>query len=86
MRKSQGSLPLAFVLAMAADAGVAAPVNSSGDAQPIRAGLLTALAAPPAVFTTTADGKTYQTITTRKRIAQFFPNFKNCFSGTWRNC
>ena len=86
MRKRQGSIPLAFVLAMAADAGAAAPVNPGSDVQPIRAGLLTALAAHPAVSTTTADEKIYQTVATRKRIAQFFPNFKNCFSGTWRNC
>ena len=85
MRKRQCSIPLAFVLAMAADAGVATPINAGGD-QPIRVGLLTALATHPAQSSPTTDGKIYQTITTRKRTAQFFPNFKNCFSGTWRNC
>lgn len=86
MRKGQASLPLAFVLAMAADASIAPPSDLADSSQVMRAGVLAALAAPTLHKGVQSETGKYQEIRTRDRIAQFFPNFRNCFGGTWRNC
>jgi hypothetical protein len=81
MRKTQASLPLAFVLALAAEAGVVPALNEH--ATSLRAGSLSAFDQATGAV---SDNERPHRTGIRDRIAQFFPNFKNCFSGSWRNC
>jgi len=86
MRKEQAALPLAFALAMAVDAGAPLPSNLITRPSPMRAGLLSELNRAQIGHDLSSDSKQYQQIHTRDRVVQFFPNFKNCITGTWRNC
>jgi hypothetical protein len=86
VRRIGGSLPLAFVLAMAAEA-----VGTSHDpAKPLRAGDLRELL--DAAGDENIAANSFMTSGDRRlpgdKIAQFpnFNNFLNCNSGTWRNC
>jgi len=94
MRKGQASLPLAFILAMAADASAALALDATPPAAtPLQAGALRYLldrAADAHIFTRDMDRSGDRRLP-GDRTAQFpnfpnFPNFHNCFSGNWRNC
>jgi hypothetical protein len=94
MRKGQASLPLAFVLAMAADASAATPTDVNDKAIPIEAGALRKLldrAIDANIITRDMDQSGDRRLPGDK-TAQFFPNFPNfpnffnCFNGSFRNC
>jgi hypothetical protein len=88
------TLPLAFLLAMAAETSSNGLPNGDGS-QPLQPGSLAALATKAdELFLPTGQPATkrYHPVPGEK-TAQFFPNFpnffnnfKNCFSGFWRNC
>jgi hypothetical protein len=85
MNKLNHSLPLAFLLALAAD-GANAPVVEAKESAPVLTyGMLSDLL---------ADGNSSSNVERPplrpggQKVAQFFRNFgfPNCFSGNWRNC
>ena len=84
---SRGPLPLAFLLAMAADSTSAAPLHAAG--APLSRGTLSSLLPvglqpiSPPTANRTHEGQV------GTKLVQFFPNFpnfRNCFVGSWRNC
>jgi hypothetical protein len=84
-----GSLPFAFLLAMAADANANAipgAVGSKGNLEPgMLSDLLRRSAAPEFSVKSVDQVKDGEAMT----VVQFFPNFpnfRNCFTGNWRNC
>jgi hypothetical protein len=79
MTKKTELLPLAFVLAMAAEAGAAPAVDQP--VGPLTVGALAALAQQPSTTAIDPDRPTF----VHDRLTQFF-NFFNCFRGAWRNC
>ena len=85
MNKLNRSIPLAFLLAVAADAS-SLPFGESTDAPPVLThGMLAALLADDAKSTVAEPhGKP----PAGQEVAQFFRNFGflNCFGGAWRNC
>jgi hypothetical protein len=94
MRKGQASIPLAFVLAMAADASAASPAEVNGNAIPLEAGALRHLldrAADANLIARDMDQSGDRRLPGDKTAQYFpnfpnFPNFFNCFRGNWRNC
>ena len=84
-----GPLPFAFLLALASEANGAAaslPMDTQGNLQ---AGMLSGLLDPNGhpefsikSVEQVKDGET----TTVVQYFPNFPNFRNCFSGYWRNC
>ncbi len=84
---SRGPLPLAFLLAIAADSTGAAPLHDAS--APLVRGTLSGLLpkglqpiVPPAADRT-HEGQV------GTRLVQYFPNFpnfRNCIVGSWRNC
>lgn len=94
MRKGQASLPLAFILAMAADASAATVSDVSQPNIPLEAGALRQLldrAVDVHIITRDMDQSGDRRLP-GDRTAQYFPNFPNfpnffnCFNGNWRNC
>jgi hypothetical protein len=85
MNKINRSIPLAFLLAVAADtSGV--PFGAANDVPPVLThGMLAELLAG-SVKSSTAEPDGRQPPNTK--VAQFFRNygFLNCFTGNWRNC
>lgn len=91
MRKGSSSLPLAFVLAMAADASAAGLPDATQPDQPLKAGDLRRLldrAVDQGLITRPMDQPGDRRLPGDKTAQYFpnFPNFSNCISGTWRNC
>lgn len=90
MRNGQASLPLAFILAMAADASAATMPDTSQPNIPFEAGALRALLEKGLA---SEIGREPAQSGDRRlpgdKTAQFFPNFPNfhsCVAGMWRNC
>jgi hypothetical protein len=82
--KITGALPLAFVLAMAADASATGVAYVPAGEDFWRVGSLSRLlgdsdSGQPNV---TAEGRS---AATPDQMAQWL-NFRNCFTGSWRNC
>ena len=90
MRKGQASLPLAFILAMAADASAATVPNASQPNIPLEAGALRALLEKGLANQITRDPlQSGDRRLPGDKMAQFFPNFPNffnCVQGYWRRC
>ena len=91
MRKGQASLPLAFVLAMAAESSAAATTpDAIQPTIPLEAGALRALLEKGLANQITRDPlQSGDRRLPGDKTAQYFPNFPNfhnCFSGMWRNC
>ena len=93
-RGTTGTLPLAFVLAMGAEASAAAVQPSDGKGEALRPGMLADLV-QQAVGVNAGGVNTDQSGDRRlpgDKTALFFPNFPNfpnffnCFNGFWRNC
>ena len=86
---SRGPLPLAFLLAMAADGahGAAPELNT---ATPLQRGSLSALMPriPDQAAAAPADRRLHEGQVGTQLVQFFpnFPNFRNCFVGNWRNC
>jgi hypothetical protein len=76
-----GSLPLAFALAMAADISAAGVVNVPEGENLWRAGSLSRLLEDVS-SSNSAQGRS---AAMQDKLAQWL-NFRNCFSGNWRNC
>lgn len=90
-RRNCGQLPLAFVLAMAAEASGASLSDAYDPAKPLRAGDLRKLLNAGSLEAMAANS--FESSGDRRlpgdKTAQFFPNFPNflnCFAGGWRNC
>jgi hypothetical protein len=84
-RSAKETLPLAFALAMAVEGSSDAALPSVQG--PLRAGVFGALVVPAV----TPDGmlgahNNGKAPTVREQVVQYFPNFRNCFTGYWRSC
>lgn len=79
-----GPLPLAFALAMAADLSAAAPVNVPEGETLWRAGSLSRLLDDSENVSSSGTAQGHSAAA-QDRLAQWL-NFRNCFSGNWRNC
>lgn len=79
-----GPLPLAFALAMAADISAAGVVKVPEGENLWRAGSLSRLLDDSENVgpSSSAQGRS---AATQDQLAQWL-NFRNCFSGNWRNC
>ncbi len=84
-----GPLPLAFLLALATEASgstVTLPTDANDHLQPgLLAGLLNLGGNPEFSIKSVEQLKNGETTT----VVQYFPNFpnfRNCFTGNWRNC
>lgn len=90
MRRGQRSLPLAFILAMAADASAATLSDTNNKTTPLEAGTLRKLLDPTtnANMVTRDMNQSGDRSMPGEKMAQFpnFPNFFNCVRGYWRNC
>ena len=91
---AKGPVPLAFLLAMAADASGASVADASRD-MPLEPGSLAPLLQGTVIRSggnLTASGEALYQPVPGYKTAQFFPNFpsfpnfNNCFNGNWRNC
>lgn len=86
-----GQLPLAFVLAMAAEASASAPAEATNPPIQLEPGVLSGLlaAATERSQTQPASGQRWIRGSAGTKVVQFFPNFpnfRNCFVGNFRNC
>jgi hypothetical protein len=84
-----GRLPFVFLLALASEANGSPALlttDSKGDLQPgMLSGLLNLNGNPEFSVKSVEQVKNGETTT----VVQYFPNFpnfRNCFSGYWRNC
>jgi hypothetical protein len=90
--RSVGPLPFAFLLALATDANsgkALLPADTQDNLQPLHPGMLSGLLNlnenPEFSIKSVEQVKNDETTT----VVQYFPNFpnfRNCFSGYWRNC
>lgn len=76
-----GPLPLAFALAMAADVSAAGALSVPEGENLWRVGSLSRLLGDSARSNSSAEGRAAAT----EQMAQWL-NFRNCFTGSWRNC
>ena len=77
-----GPLPLAFALAMAADVSAAGALNVPEGENLWRVGSLSRVTwLISARSNSSAEGRAAAT----EQMAQWL-NFRNCFTGSWRNC
>jgi hypothetical protein len=84
-----GSLPFAFLLAMAADAdasAIPAATDTKSNLEPGMLSDLLRLNGPPEFTVKTVDQVKDGETTTVVQYFPNFPNFRNCFTGYWRNC
>jgi hypothetical protein len=85
-----GPLPIAFILAMAAETMSGANANAINAQNALQLGSLSLL------FTQAIEhfplgrssDRGWSPGNAETKLAQFpnFPNFRNCFAGAWRNC
>ena len=89
MLKGQGSIPLAFILAMGADVSAAIP-DASQPNKPLEAGALRLLLEQGLAKEIVRDPlQSGDRRLPGDKIVQYFPNFpnfRNCIRGNWRNC
>ena len=84
MNKLNHSIPLAFLLALAADGSNALVVDANESAPVLAQGMLSALLAD---MRTPPTGEPVQQVLPHQMLAQFRNyGFANCFNGGWRNC
>ena len=84
---SRGPLPLAFLLAIAADSASAGPLHDAGS--PLSRGTLSGLLPDGLLTITPPTAKLPHERQVGTKLVQFFPNFpnfRNCIVGSWRNC
>jgi hypothetical protein len=84
-----GSLPFAFLLAMAADANASAIPAATDMKDNLEPGMLSDLlrqSAAPEFTVKSVDLVKDSETTTVVQYFPNFPNFRNCFTGYWRNC
>ena len=91
MSRRVGTLPLAFVLAMAADTIGGAGFEPANPLKPLELGTLSGLlkaAIDNPANSSSIDKKLIQGNDGTKLVQFFpnFPNFRNCMTGAWRNC
>lgn len=85
---SRGPLPLAFLLAMAADTANAGTFPVAEGAA-LRPGALSGLLPRDLQPTSPSPEQRTHEGQVGTQLVQFFPNFpnfRNCFVGSWRNC
>jgi hypothetical protein len=87
MNRLHHSVPLAFLLALAADGSNANVVEANGPAPVLTSGMLAALLAD---INTSSTARPHELPSAEPKMAQLptFRNFGfyNCFTGAWRNC
>jgi hypothetical protein len=90
-RRIAGQIPLAFILAMAAEASSSATAEATNSSIPLEPGALSGLlrGSPPDAQAQPTFGQHWRQGNAGTKVVQFFPNFpnfRNCFAGAWRNC
>jgi hypothetical protein len=83
---SCGAVPLAFALAMSAEAPGAPMLDSVDGFQALQPGMLKSLVEHATDARQRAMDQSGDRLLPGDKVAQFFPNFRNCFAGMWRNC
>jgi hypothetical protein len=84
-----GPVPFAFLLALASEANagqVSLPADSKDQLKPGMLSDLLKLNANPEFSVETVEQVRDGETTTVVQYFPNFPNFRNCFSGQWRNC
>jgi hypothetical protein len=79
-------LPFAFLLALATEANGSAVSLTTDSREDLHPGMLSGLLNPngsPEFSIKSIDQMKNGEAT---RVVQYFPNFRNCVSGNWRNC
>jgi hypothetical protein len=79
-----GSFPLAFALAMAADVSAGCALDFPEGEDLWRVGSLSRLLSGSENFSSNSSAQS-RAAATPDQLAQWL-NFRNCFSGNWRNC
>jgi hypothetical protein len=81
-----GPLPFAFLLALATEANSSPTSLAAAPKDNLQPGMLSGLLKlngdPEFSIKSVDQLKNGETTT----VVQYFPNFKNCVSGSWRNC
>ena len=85
MRQSNTTWPLAFILAIGAQTASGHQTELVNDRGPLAPGSLSGLA-DRGLQDSTASGARIQRLIDGDRVVQFFPNFRNCITGSWKNC
>ena len=86
---SVGSLPVAFLLALATEANGSAVSLTTDAKAKLEPGSLSGLlnpGGPPEFSIKSIERMMNGETTTVVQYFPNFPNFRNCFSGYWRNC
>jgi hypothetical protein len=82
----KGSLPLAFILAMAAEVAAGSAGGSEANVRALGVGSLSSLLVRATdAQTTEPTVETSPNVIPLDRMAQW-SNFRNCVTGSWRNC
>jgi hypothetical protein len=88
-RSGVGPLPFAFLLALAAEANASAVTFTTDTRESLQPGALSGLLnlnANPEFSVKSIEQMKNGETTTVVQYFPNFPNFRNCFSGYWRNC
>jgi hypothetical protein len=86
MSKYHASMPLAFVLAIAAENSAVALPDMTNPTTALRAGDLRQLLSSTDHGREVFDPNTESGDRQLPKTSQFFPNFFSCISGYWRRC
>ena len=87
MRQSNTTWPLAFILAIGAQTASGHQAELPNDRGPLAPGSLSGLADRGLQGSgSAASGGRIQRLIDGDRVVQFFPNFRNCITGSWKNC
>ena len=84
-----GPLPFAFLLALATEASggtVSVPTDAKDHLQPAMLSALLNLGGNPEFSIKSVEQLKNGEATTVVQYFPNFPNFRNCFTGNWRNC
>jgi len=88
MGPTDATWPLAFILAIGAQTAEGKLPDVQGAERALTPGLLAELAdlgVRGEASSPSSAGK-FKRLLVRDRMVQFFPNFRNCVTGTWKNC
>jgi hypothetical protein len=86
MSPTDARWPLAFVLAIGAQTAEGKLPDIQGAERALTPGFLADLADLGVRGEASSPSSAFKQLLVRDRMVQFFPNFRNCFTGTWKNC
>jgi hypothetical protein len=87
MSPTDAAWPLAFILAMGAQSAEGKLLDLEGAQRMLTPGVLAELAdLGVGAEASSPSLDKFKRLLVRDRIVQFFPNFRNCVTGSWKNC